>query len=124
MRARLDSADRRNDFLGNRDLMLGVARLKDQSMMVGDNVMLTVAEIAADRVQLVVSHRSGDRITLWEELSRQWIDDKGTFLLAVGVSVTVWIMGDRVRLGFEAPREMTPHRKEIYDAIHPCRVSR
>jgi carbon storage regulator CsrA len=27
------------------------------------------------------------------------------------------ILGDKVRLGFEAPREVTIHRKEVYDRI-------
>jgi carbon storage regulator len=30
----------------------------------------------------------------------------------------VEIRGDKVRLGIEAPREMSPHRKEVFDAIH------
>jgi carbon storage regulator len=28
------------------------------------------------------------------------------------------LRGDKVRLGFEHPKEMSVHRKEVYDAIH------
>jgi carbon storage regulator len=31
--------------------------------------------------------------------------------------VVVEIRGDKVRLGVEAPRDVTVHRKEVYDAI-------
>lgn len=31
--------------------------------------------------------------------------------------VVVEIIGDKVRLGVEAPREMSVHRREVYDAI-------
>ena len=28
------------------------------------------------------------------------------------------IRGDKVRLGFDAPKEIPIHRREVYDAIH------
>jgi carbon storage regulator len=33
------------------------------------------------------------------------------------VVTIVDIKGDKVRLGFEAPREVTIHRREVYEAI-------
>jgi carbon storage regulator len=42
-----------------------------------------------------------------------------------GVEVTVVvveIMGDKVRLGFAAPKEVTIHRREVYDAIKAGRT--
>lgn len=33
------------------------------------------------------------------------------------VVTVVEIQGDRVRLGFEAPKEVTVHRSEVYEAI-------
>lgn len=35
------------------------------------------------------------------------------------ITVTiVEIRGDKVRIGFSAPKEVTIHRQEVYDAIH------
>jgi carbon storage regulator len=35
------------------------------------------------------------------------------------ITVTVIeIRGDKVRLGIEAPRDVTVHRREVYEAIH------
>jgi carbon storage regulator len=33
------------------------------------------------------------------------------------VVTIVEVRGDKVRLGIEAPREVTVHRREVYDAI-------
>jgi carbon storage regulator len=51
--------------------MLVLSRQKDESIMIGDDVEITIVEIR----------------------------------------------GDRVRLGITAPREVSVHRREIYDAI-------
>jgi len=51
--------------------MLVLSRYKDESIMINDNIKITVVEIR----------------------------------------------GDRVRLGIEAPKECSVHRREVYDAI-------
>ena len=51
--------------------MLVLSRLKDESIMVGDNVEITIVDVR----------------------------------------------GDKVRLGINAPRDVSVHRREIYDAI-------
>lgn len=41
-----------------------------------------------------------------------------SILIGHEVSITiVEIRGDKVRLGIEAPQDVTVHRKEVYDAI-------
>ena len=37
--------------------------------------------------------------------------------------VVVDIRGDKVRLGIDAPKEVTIHRKEVYDRTHDDEVS-
>jgi len=51
--------------------MLVLSRQRDESIVIGDNVVITIVDVR----------------------------------------------GDRVRLGIEAPREVSVHRREVYDAI-------
>lgn len=40
--------------------------------------------------------------------------------IIIGDSITLMVVeirGDKVRLGIEAPRDVTVHRQEVYDAI-------
>lgn len=50
---------------------------------------------------LVLSRKRGEKIQIGESITL----------------VIVEIRGDKVRLGFEAPREVPIHRREVYDAI-------
>src|SRR5690242_240540 len=42
-----------------------------------------------------------------------------SIIISDNITVTVIeIRGDKVRLGIEAPKDVTVHRREVYDAIH------
>ena len=58
--------------------MLVLSRFKDEKVMIGDNITVTVVEVR----------------------------------------------GDKVRLGFEAPKDVPIHRQEVYDAIQREKASK
>ena len=58
--------------------MLVLSRQKDESIIIGDNVEITIVDVR----------------------------------------------GDKVRLGITAPRDVTVHRREIYDAIQKEKVEK
>jgi carbon storage regulator len=104
--------------------MLVLSRSVGEAVVVGDDLFfVTVAEIGSVRVVISIARRS--------HLGRQMFsDDVTTKRVALNESVSLGngascallqIRGDRVRLGFVLPPDMTLHRKEVYDAIQPRR---
>jgi carbon storage regulator len=76
---------------------------------------------AADSVPEAVLIRTGHCKPLTQEganmlvLSRQRDE---TIMIGDDIEITVVdIRGDKVRLGIQAPKEVTVHRKEVYEAI-------
>jgi carbon storage regulator len=58
------------------DNFLVLSRKKDEKIIIGDNIVITIVDIRGDKVR-----------------------------------------GDKVRLGIDAPRDVSVHRREVYDAI-------
>ena len=54
-----------------------------------------------DRTMLVLSRKKDEKIIIGDNISIMIVD----------------IQGDKVRLGIEAPREVSVHREEVYQAI-------
>ena len=54
-----------------------------------------------DSTMLVLSRKKDERIIIGDSISIMIVD----------------IRGDKVRLGIDAPRDVTVHRKEVYEAI-------
>ncbi len=54
-----------------------------------------------DRTMLVLSRKKDEKIIIGDNIAIMIVD----------------IQGDKVRLGIEAPREVSVHREEVYQAI-------
>jgi sRNA-binding carbon storage regulator CsrA len=98
--------------------MLLIGRRKNESMVVDDDLLITVADIEPARVQIVISRQSGDRFSSWNPILTQWVEINEIIPLgADGISCVVRkVDDDKVRLGF-APASVELHRKEIYDLL-------
>ncbi len=99
--------------------MLCIRRQRDESIVIGDDLVVTVVEIRGERVALAVGHlHSGGRLPMVEQSEPVWLMPNQQ--LPVGhecVCTVVDVRGDVVRLGIEGPRQVSVHRKEVYDAI-------
>ena len=118
--------------------MLVLSRKRDEEIVVGDDIFITVKEIRGNRVRLgfeaprempvfrrekfdeilkaggeIVSNASGKNGTL--VLSRS--QDESVVLGSEIEIFVVEIRGDKVRIGIEAPKHIPVHRREVYDAI-------
>jgi len=96
-------------------VMLVLSRRINEAIVVGDDVLLSVADIRGDRARLVVSSRSGDRVA---DPADRWARSDQTFEVSADASYCVIeVLPDKVRLGIIAPVHVPVHRKEVYEAI-------
>jgi len=102
-------------------LMLVVGRRKNESMMIGDDLQITVVDVQPGGVMLVLSRKTvAGRLIHWIEVNRQLVVIGQPISLGVESScVVTHIDGGKVRLGFNVPVNSTVHRKEVYDLVHP-----
>lgn len=118
--------------------MLVLSRQRDQSIMIGDGIEITVVDIRAEKVRL------GIKAPLEIPVHRKEIYDaqkdskdgavtslakgKGTLVLSRAVDqvimigddieiMVVDIRGEKVRLGTTAPSSVAIHRREVFDSI-------
>jgi carbon storage regulator len=98
--------------------MLVISRYADETVMIGDDRRITVSAIRGDRVTLTLAERVDDggsgRMVTKSALLR--LDETIGFGIDVRVSL-VNLRSDRVRLGITAPRNVSVHRQEVYDAL-------
>jgi len=69
----------------------------------------------------------GDRTCLWKEGNMLVLSRKKNESVVINDDITIVVVeirGDKVRLGIEAPKEVSVHRKEVWDAIHPNGVDK
>ena len=85
--------------------MLVLARSKGQSIMIGDEIVVTIVELVGDRVRFGVNAPANLAIVKGEGPAEQSIK------VGTDVSVTVIdVRGDKVRVGVVSPRYMAVHR--------------
>jgi carbon storage regulator len=96
---------------------LVLSRYVDESIMIGDELLLTVVQIRSNtatvRATLQPVADREVRYTFDCTLKR---DDRRELQPEVFCSLAD-VRGDKVRLSIQAPRTISVHRKEVYDAI-------
>lgn len=95
--------------------MLVLSRQRDQTIMIGGSIEITVTSIdfLGGRVTLSVNVPPG---TPTQEKPHYALDD--TLMIGDDIKITIVdIRGCKVRLGFDAPPHIPVHRKEVYEAI-------
>jgi sRNA-binding carbon storage regulator CsrA len=105
-----------------KEMMLVLSRQRDESIMVGDDLLVTVRAIRGESVCLCINRRlpagqfAGGRFAA--DTGETWLQrDDVLWLLPDAWCEVVDIRDDKVRLGFNVPKELSVHRKEVYDAI-------
>ncbi len=84
--------------------MLVLARRLDESVIIGDDIKLTVLNI--DKSQIKLSVNDSEVVTL---------DLQETITIKDGITVKlVKIISNQVKLGIEAPEDVTINREEVY----------
>ena len=98
--------------------MLVLSRMKDESVMIGHDLLVTVSELDVARVELLVYRKTrGGRMSFLTEMARTWLDLDASIPLGEEMSCSIVdIRGDKVRLGFPFSKNVSVVRKELYDA--------
>jgi len=106
-----------------------MSRLKDEAIMLGDDIEITIIDIRGDYVRLglhvtqtisVRMKESSDTIKKNNKQGLLVIRCKKNESVMIGDDIEVIIVdvrGDKARIGLVAPKPVPVHRKEIYDAI-------
>jgi carbon storage regulator len=123
--------------------MLVLSRKKNESLMIGEKIEVIVVEIRGDKVRLGIRYpvelpvhreevyeaigktpaQNGPvNVEQWGPMSSGMLvlsrkKNESIVIADVIKVVVVEIRGDKVRLGIECPKELPPHRREVYDAI-------
>jgi carbon storage regulator len=99
--------------------MLVISREINQSVMVGDDLRITLSWVRGDRVSLRLDEHptDGTAATAGSVVTLR-LDEAHRCRTNVTVTI-VHVRGDRVRLGFKAPASVAVHRLEVYQVMHP-----
>jgi len=101
--------------------MLVFSRIADESVMIGDDLELQVVEVTPSAVRLRAQWR-----TMGGRLTKEIFDGARSIGESVELSeglkcLVVDIRAEKVRLGLIVPRNLTVHRREVWEAIRSVR---
>jgi carbon storage regulator len=98
--------------------MLVLSRQVNESIILGEDILVTVVQLRGDRVVLQIKDSTKPERISSDEVQTISMerDDEYTVCDDVKISV-VDIRAEKARIGVHGPKEMTVHRKEVYDAV-------
>jgi carbon storage regulator len=96
--------------------------MKAQTIIIGDNILLTLQGITPEYARFTVSRAQGSTNEIYALLAGQEAE------IAPGVTLKLLTLKKhQVRIGIAAPRRVAVHREEIYNKIKagvPCQQVR
>lgn len=113
--------------------MLTLSRKKDEGIVIGDAIFVTIADIRGDKVQFAIKapleipiHRQ----EVYEENMQENVSQRNEMLVVISrkrnesivigrntIITVIDIRGDKMRIGIEVPKETPIHRQEVYEAV-------
>lgn len=106
--------------------MLVLSRTPGTSLVLNEDRLVTIETVTAKQADIRISRYGDDAELSRHTLQRDegvWLEDIQVHLYAVDFRPGMTPAEFKVRLGIEAPREMTIHRLEVYEAIRRERPS-
>lgn len=114
--------------------MLVLSRRVDESVMIGDDMTITITKIQGNRTR--IKTQAPNHVPIWrseitstqarkpeartKEATALVLTRESDQSINIGndiVITVIQIRGDKVRLGIQAPRDVPVHRHEVYEAI-------
>ncbi len=112
------SKDCLGDWAQRRCHMMVLSRHANESIMVGEDLLITVRSIRGNTVTVSFGSTRASRFDKLDVPPDVQLNRNERVTIAPDIHLTaVDIRGETVRLGFELPQGVSLHRKEVWDAI-------
>lgn len=90
--------------------MLILSRRENESITIGDNIIVTVARITSDNVEMVITENGNRHVV------NRGVNEVVPLADDINIQVTK-IVFNQVKIGIDAPRDVPVHREEIKDRL-------